>query len=149
MDSIREINEHDPLDEAAQLLHSLRQQYTFQELLEKIREQQLVHGYQLVGSYNDQNELVGIAGFIEGHSLAWGHYLLIEDLVVSDDRQGNGVGEKLLSWLRRLAYSRGCRELHVNSGLQRFFAHKLFLQEGFRISSHHFSLKLLPDMAAD
>jgi hypothetical protein len=33
----------------------------------------------------------------------------------------------------------GCGELHLDSGVQRFGAHRVYLKNGFDITSHHFA----------
>lgn len=141
------IEEHD-LDKAVEILLLLRPKYSSDQLREQIREQYLRHQYQLIGVFDDGAGLVGVAGFIEGCKLAWGRYLLIEDFMVTPEWQQSGAGGYLLQWLRHHGLQLGCKELHVNSSVSRFAAHKFYLQEGFRISSHHFSLQLLADATA-
>jgi len=34
-------------------------------------------------------------------------------------------------------------QLHLDSGVQRYMAHKFYLREGFIIASHHFSISPL------
>jgi hypothetical protein len=46
----------------------------------------------------------------------------------------------MLSWLKSHARELGCSQLHLDSGVQRFTAHRFYVREGFKISSHHFSI---------
>jgi hypothetical protein len=48
----------------------------------------------------------------------------------------------LLDWLKREAAARGCRDLHLDSGVQRFDAHRFYLREQLDITSHHFRIGL-------
>jgi len=41
------------------------------------------------------------------------------------------------------AHERGCGQVHLDSGVQRFAAHRFYLRNGFDIASHHFSVKEL------
>lgn len=83
-----------------------------------------------------------VAGFRLGENLAWGRYLYVEDLV-SDARQRScGHGAALFRWLSRHATEQGCGQLHLDSGVQRFAAHRFYLRERMAISSHHFTLHL-------
>jgi hypothetical protein len=40
------------------------------------------------------------------------------------------------------ARAAGCGELHLDSGVQRFAAHRFYLRERMEIMAHHFRLKL-------
>ncbi|CAG9001495.1 MAG: hypothetical protein CENE_03515 [Candidatus Celerinatantimonas neptuna] len=143
-----ELIEEKDLNKAVEILLLLRPKYSSEQLSEQIKEQQCRHQYQLIGVFDEEAGLVGVAGFIEGCKLAWGRYLLIEDLMVTPQWQQSGAGGHLLKWLRHHGLQLGCKELHVNSSVSRFSAHKFYLQEGFRISSHHFSLQLQADATA-
>jgi hypothetical protein len=46
----------------------------------------------------------------------------------------------MLDWLKAHALELGCRQLQLDSGVQRFGAHRFYLREGFHISSHHFAI---------
>ena len=64
------------------------------------------------------------------------------DLVTDDAQRSNGHGARLLQWLRVAAAEAGCDELHLDSGVQRFDAHRFYLRLGMKIASHHFSEEL-------
>jgi hypothetical protein len=40
------------------------------------------------------------------------------------------------------ARAEGCAEFHLDSGVEKFGAHRFYLRNRMNISSHHFSLKL-------
>lgn len=96
-------------------------------------------GYQLAYIHNSQ--VVGVAGFHLATSLAWSKHLYLEDLVVDRKRQSQGYGEALFTWLIQYAQQHNCQEFHLDSGVQRFAAHRFYLRYKMNISSHHFSLK--------
>ncbi|MFM2483887.1 GNAT family N-acetyltransferase [Celerinatantimonas yamalensis] len=135
------------LDDAAKLLLLLHPSYSIEGLTSQLEMQQLSRQYKLIGVFKE-DELVGVAGFVEGLTFAWGRNLLIEDFVIAPPWRYTGMAEQLIAWLRHYGLQLGCKEIHVNSGVQDFFVHKFYLQEGFRISSHHFSLQLQADAAA-
>ena len=97
-------------------------------------------GYQL--AYLQANNIVGVAGFNLAQNLAWGKHLYVADLVIDANRRSQGYGEILFSWLVEYAKSNNCQQLHLDSGVQRFNAHRFYLRQKMNISSHHFSLKL-------
>ena len=103
-------------------------------------ETQMSAGYQLV--YISDREIAGVAGFNITTNLAWGKHLYVADLVVDRERRSQGYGEALFNWLIEYAQKQGCQQLHLDSGVQRFAAHRFYFRHKMHISSHHFSLKL-------
>jgi GNAT superfamily N-acetyltransferase len=102
-------------------------------------------GYRLIGAFLLERErAVAAAGFRIGDSLAWGRYLYIDDLSTAPQARRQGHGGALLDWLVREARSRGCGQLHLDSGTgrERFDAHRLYHARGFAIHSHHFARAL-------
>ena len=117
----------------------LRGQYNAMDFRDQIKLQQS-RGYEIAIAEMD-GEVVGAAGFVIGHKLAWGKHMYIDDLVVSKQHQSGGIGGQLIAWLRKYAQERGCGQLHLDSGVQRFAAHRFYLRNGFDIASHHFSVR--------
>lgn len=85
---------------------------------------------------------VAVAGFRLGLSLAWGRHMYVDDLVTDEKLRSRGYGGQLLDWLVAYAGEHGCQQLHLDSGVQRFAAHKFYLSNNMFISSHHFTLVL-------
>ena len=46
----------------------------------------------------------------------------------------------MFAWLKAYSRGHGCSQLQLDSGVQRFEAHRFYLREGFHISSHHFAI---------
>jgi GNAT superfamily N-acetyltransferase len=101
---------------------------------------QMETGYQL--AYIHDGQVLGVAGFNLANNLAWGKYLYVADLVVDSRVRSQGYGEALFTWLITYAQKHNCQEFHLDSGVQRFAAHRFYLRHKMNISSHHFSLKL-------
>jgi hypothetical protein len=55
---------------------------------------------------------------------------------------GRGHGRALFEWLLHHAKTQGCEQLHLDSGVQRFDAHRFYLGRGMAITAHHFAVKL-------
>ena len=90
----------------------------------------------------DGDDVVAVTGFRLLENLAWGKFLYVDDLVTEDARRSCGHGERLLAWLIELAKGSGCDQVHLDSGVQRFDAHRFYLRHRFRITSHHFAMTL-------
>jgi GNAT superfamily N-acetyltransferase len=87
-------------------------------------------------------QVLGCAGFRITEFMAWGRTLYVDDLVTDEAHRGRGVGGVLLDWLVAEARSAGCAQLHLDSGVQRFRAHRFYLTHGMDITAHHFRLEL-------
>ena len=66
--------------------------------------------------------------------------MYIEDLVTDPERRSSGLGRVMMDWLKSHAREHECEQIHLDSGVQRFPAHRFYLREGFNIASHHFSI---------
>lgn len=68
--------------------------------------------------------------------------LYVDDLSTAAVARSRGYGRMLLSALRERAVAAGCRSLELDSGVQRFDAHRFYLRERMDITAHHFAVKL-------
>jgi GNAT superfamily N-acetyltransferase len=81
-----------------------------------------------------------VAGFVVATKLAWGKHIYISDFVTEERHRSTGVGAKLIEWFKAHARELGCKQLHLDSGVQRLDAHRFYQREGFKLSSYHFSI---------
>lgn len=131
--------EHDAeLERVVNVLLELRTTFGKDDLLAQIKEQQR-GGYQIAYAQHD-GEVVAVAGFVIGTKLAWGKHIYVDDLVTAERHRSEGAGGQLIAWLKTYARELGCDQLRLDSGVQRFGAHRFYLREGFNIASHHFSV---------
>lgn len=132
------LQSHTELDKVGEVLLQLRPQYDLQSLKNQIKKQQK-SGYQI--AYVKQGEeVICVAGFVMGEKLAWGKHIYIDDLVTSETHRSTGAGTALINWFKQFAKENGCHQLHLDSGITRFPAHRFYLRERFNIASHHFSI---------
>ena len=83
-----------------------------------------------------------LMGFRFLETTAWGRILYIDDLVTSPEFRGQGHASTLLDYALARAEQADCDQIHLDSGPSRHDAHRLYLNKGFHISSHHFSRPL-------
>ncbi len=121
-------------------LSQLRPHLEQENFLAQVHRQQQ-DGYQLVfidlGSH-----VVAVAGFRISECLACGRFLYVDDLVVDETVRSQQYGQHIFEWLVEYARLHGCKELALDSGVQRFDAHRFYLQRRMKIASHHFLLDL-------
>jgi GNAT superfamily N-acetyltransferase len=123
------------------VLQQLRPHLDEARFLAQARRQSEEVGWRLL--YAEQgNDIVGCAGFRIGEWLAWGRTLYVDDLVTDERLRGRGVGQALMAWLIEHARADGCVQLHLDSGVQRFGAHRFYLMQEMNITAHHFALTL-------
>lgn len=110
------------------------------DFLARVRRQQ-AQGYALPFVEHD-GEVCAVAGWRSMETLFAGKVVYVDDLVTRSGEQSKGHGATLFRWLVERARATGCSALHLDSGVQRFGAHRFYLREQMQISSHHFVLRL-------
>lgn len=125
---------------AGRILLQLRPAFTLESIVQQIKQQQ-EEGY-LLAFVELDGEVIAAAGFVINRKLAWGKHIYVDDLVTDQNRRSSGAGKALIDWLKAYGRTHDCQELHLDSGVQRFPAHRFYLREGFDITSHHFAISL-------
>ena len=125
------------------VMAELRPHVSAEEFLSRIRRQQEIAGYELAGITAEAGgEVKAVAGFRISENLAWGKFLYVDDLVSKSDDRSKGYGGALFDWLVEYARSNDCDQLHLDSNVQRFAAHRFYLVKRMNIQAYHFGLKL-------
>lgn len=114
-----------------------------EELLAKVR-RQIPEGYRLA-YLADGGEVRAVGGFRIFRSLADGRVMHVDDLVTDEAQRSRGYGDRMFDWLVALARSEKCDRLRLDSGVQRFAAHRFYLRKRMSIVAHHFVLELNGD----
>jgi len=123
------------------VMQQLRPQFDAATFVDQVQRQRAACGYRLAYA-RGAGPVLSCAGFRITEFLAWGRTLYVDDLVTDEAHRGQGVGSLLLDWLIAEARRAGCAQFHLDSGVQRFGAHRFYLAHGMDITSHHFALKL-------
>ena len=110
------------------------------EFLERIRRQQR-EGYRLV-CLEDDGAVKALAGYRISECLFRGKFMYVDDLITTAAGRSKGYGRQLFAWLLAEAKAADCGELSLDSGVQRFDAHRFYLRHRMDIIAHHFRLKL-------
>lgn len=122
------------------VLLELRTNLTTKECLSRLR-LQTQQGYQLIALEKDE-QVLAAAGYRILHSLKWGKYLYVDDLVTRANCRNQGLGDRLLKWLVREAKKLNCEQIHLDSGTQRHAAHGFYLKNRLHIIAYHFAQTL-------
>jgi len=98
-------------------------------------------GYVLAALEAD-GEVRAVAGFRINVLLARGKNLYVDDLVTSGASRSHAYGKALLQWLIQRARDADCDSFDLDSGVQRFRAHRFYFREAMHINAYHFTLSL-------
>ena len=104
-----------------------------------ILKEMITEGYQLAFIEGENGHALSIIGFRYLQFTYNGKHFYIDDLSTLPEARGKGHAGALLNYVCHLAKDKGYRVVTLDSGHQRFVAHKLYLNKGFTIASHHFS----------
>lgn len=111
-----------------------------EEFVERVTRQQH-EGYRLA-FVEAENEVRALAGFRVSENLYSGRFLYVDDLVTRAADRSRGFAQMLFKWLIAEGRALGCGQLHLDSGVQRFGAHRFYLAQRMAITCHHFALDL-------
>ena len=110
------------------------------QFVERVLQQQK-QGYRIAFLESD-GEIRAVAGYRILESLFSGKFLYVDDLVTRGSDRSRGFGGELLDWLVEQAREQGCENIELDSGVQRFDAHRFYFSKRMSISSYHFRIKI-------
>jgi len=100
-------------------------------------------GYKLI--YIEENDkAVSFCGYRLTTMLRRGRSIYIDDLCTLPEARGKGHAKALLNCVVNDARKEELQTVHLDSGHHRHDAHRLYLNFGFKITSHHFAMDLAP-----
>jgi GNAT superfamily N-acetyltransferase len=122
------------------VMSQLRPHVPEADFVVRVQRQQAT-GYRLAFVAAD-SRVTAVAGFRFTENLVWGLHCFVDDLVTDETLRSQGHGQALFEWLVERAREAGCAEFHLDSGVQRFDAHRFYFARRMAITSYHFGLKL-------
>ncbi len=125
-----------------EVLHELRPHLTKETFVSTLTGF-MNRGYHLI--YVEENgKAVCALGYRFTEHLLWGKAIYIDDLSTLPEARGKGYASLLLQHIFDVAGQNKCDEVHLDSGCgaNRYDAHRLYLNAGFDITSHHFAYKV-------
>lgn len=136
MNDIRHAQTDIEIESCFEVVQALRPHLNRENFLQQVREM-MADGYQMIFIAEDQLA-IAFAGFRNLHMLYSGKIIYIDDLSTLPQYRGKGYGGKLLDYLHKLAKETGKGGVHLDSGYHRNDAHRLYLNKGYKLASHHF-----------
>ena len=109
------------------------------EEFEVLYAEMAAEGYRLFAGYDDDDEVVAVAGVTVSTNFYLGKHAYVYDLVTTADRRSEGHGRRLLEFVHEWAADRGCAAVELESGLWREDAHRFY--EGMGYEKYCYSFK--------
>ncbi len=105
----------------------------------------LSEGAKMIYADNGDADAPAVLVFRVNYYFFRGKNLYIDDLGTLSSQRGKGYAGALLDFTIDYARDNGCQNVHLDSGYQkeRHAAHRLYLNKGFYLASHHFTLDLI------
>lgn len=128
---------HSGWDLALPVLQELRPDLT-SAVLEQVLTEGAAQGLRFLAAFRD-DRCMGVAGWRLVVTTSVLRKLYVDDLVTTSGARSQGVGAALLRELEQRARDAGCRAMELDSGVQRYAAHRFYLRERMDINAHHFA----------
>ena len=141
MQKIQYAQSSDEIESCWEVVHALRPHLQKEMFLKEVTEM-MTEGYQMICIKEDEIP-VAFAGFRNMHMLHSGKIIYIDDLSTLPQYRGRGYAGQLLDYLHNLAVETGKMAVHLDSGYHRNDAHRLYLNKGYKLGSHHFVKELM------
>ncbi len=140
--TVLEVNTDQEISACFEVMSHLRPHILEEGFVEKVR-RQYEGGYKIV-YVTEGASVASLAGFRLLETMAWGKILYIDDLITHPCYIKRGYASDILDCICELAKNKLCDEVHLDSGYQRNDGHRLYLNKGFSMTSHHFSKQIEP-----
>ena len=137
---VREISTDQEIAATFGVMKQLRSHLVEEKYLEMVRWMQK-DGYRLAVLVEGE-KVRSVAGFRISEYLHRSRHLYVDDLVTDESVRSKGYGKLLFDWLLEEARKNGCEQFHLDSGVQRYEAHKFYFRENLKITAYHFSMEL-------
>lgn len=136
---IKTVSTQKDIQRCTQVILELRPHLKGKDLWQQYRKQSN-ESYRIM--YIQEGEkAVSFIGYRLLNMLYSGKTLYIDDLCTLPENSGKGHAGLLLDRVFNIAKGEGCETVSLDSGHHRHTAHRLYLNKGFDISSHHFQMK--------
>ena len=109
--------------------------------LATVRRMMASDGYRLAAVV-ERGVVRAVAGYRYMEMLYCGKIMYVDDLNTDPQCRSKGYGKLLMAWLKKEARANGCKEIHLDSGVQREQTHRFYFREGLTINCYHFRARV-------
>jgi GNAT superfamily N-acetyltransferase len=116
-----------------------------QAYLQQVQQMMREDGYRLIFIPHPEkggSQAVAFAGYRYMNKLLTGKAIYIDDLATLPAHRGKGYASQLLQYIQEEAVREDVNVIQLDSGYERTDAHRLYLNQGYRMQAHHFICRL-------
>ena len=124
-------------DVMRELRPNLTEDSSFLEQVRRMEKQ----GYHLLIALED-NKPVALAGYRDKEMIIHGRFIYVDDLITSETRRGQRLGERLLEHVFQLAKEQGYSKVILDTGIGNVLAQRFYYRMGMLAAGMHFSYEL-------
>lgn len=139
--NVKEIKTKEQLEGVLPVLQQLRTALTKEEV-QSLFHQMKEERYQLFSLYNEENEVVSLAGVAICTNFYNKKHVFVYDLVTAEAHRSKGYGKALLSYIEEWGAEKECSSVVLTSAFPRINAHRFYEREGYDKVSHAFCKEL-------
>lgn len=140
MAEIKIVQTPEDMHHCFEVIHTLRPHLDEAQTIDCFHRMQL-EGYQAIW-VEENGRAMAYCGFRRITHFFSGPAIYIDDLVTLPEARKKGYGAMLLDRVIEIGKQEGLETIRLDSGHHRHDAHRLYLNKGFHIHSHNFSLPL-------
>ncbi|MFC4408981.1 GNAT family N-acetyltransferase [Chungangia koreensis] len=119
---VKELTEPNEFEQAFPVMVELSDHLSKSEYLKLLTDMRK-DGYRLFALYDDQEQIISLAGVAIRTDFFNGTYLWISEFVSRSEARSTGAGSILAEYLEQFAQSEGCEKIVLYSGISRERAH--------------------------
>lgn len=138
--NIRECITQEEIESTYLVMRQLRPHIAFEDYFLRISALMKEEKFRLFGAYNKENYCIGVMGFQKQNRLSLGNIFYLADLVTDEAYRSQGIGTRLLEYIKKEAANQNIDAIVLDSGLQRKQAHEFYQRNGYKSESFSFRL---------
>lgn len=102
----------------------------------------VAQGYRMIAVFDDAGKPQAVAGFWIGYRFYCKKFLQIDNMVADKNRTVKACGKLLIDWVKKEAKAQGCERILLDTFVENYDAHRLFMREGFIARGYHYNFLL-------
>jgi GNAT superfamily N-acetyltransferase len=137
---IKTVNNSSDLLKCKEVILELRPHLKAKDLV-ALHERMIPEGFKII-YIEEEGKALAFSGYRYQNMFYSGLTLYIDDLCTLPKARGKGYAGMLLDFIINEAKKNNADAVTLDSGYHRLDAHRLYLNKGFVLSSHHFHFKI-------
>lgn len=113
-----------------------------QDEFEAVIPGRMERGFRVIAVFDAQGKPQAVAGFWIGYRFYCKKFIQIDSMVADEARTVKGCGKMLLDFVKEEGRKHGCKRVLLDTFVENYPAHKLFMREGFVGRGYHYNFDL-------